>query len=39
MHNLADTIFEWLRKKDRSCYIPALLLTLIHPRAWKANLS
>jgi hypothetical protein len=29
MHKLADTIFEWLLKKDRSCYIPALLRTLI----------
>jgi hypothetical protein len=37
MHKLPDTIFESLLKKGRSCYIPALLLTLIHPRAWKAN--
>jgi hypothetical protein len=36
MHELADTTFEWLLKQGRSCYVPALL-TLIHPRAWKAS--
>jgi hypothetical protein len=39
MHRLAATIVEWLLKKGRSCYVPALLLTLIHPRAWKASFS
>ena len=37
MHELADTTFEWLLKQGRSCYVPALLLTLVHPRAWKAS--
>ena len=37
MHELADTTFEWLLQQGRSCYVPALLLTLIHPRAWKAS--
>src|SRR5215218_6337653 len=37
MHKLPDTIFRSLLKKDRSCYIPALLLTFIHPRVWKVH--
>src|SRR5215204_6342179 len=37
MDKLPDTIFRSLLKKDRSCYIPALLLTFIHPRVWKVH--
>ena len=33
----SSTIFRSLLKKGRSCYLPALLLALIHQSAWKEN--
>src|SRR5215218_5400705 len=37
MHKLTDTSFRSLLNKGQDVATAALLLTLIHPRAWKAN--